>query len=619
MAEETIIDQDMPETIEPENADKIANPNEGLAKSKTIEPEDVDEKANPNEGLAKYETIETEDVDEKANPNERLTITKGPPKILSRYLSGPKGSCHDLCKYGIQHAVEAKPWSRPNKWVAKRERKTKVPDENVTSLAVTKKPGSSSKPSLTSKIVKPNCPVDIKEVTDEKTATSEKNSPPFEETDVSMEHYSRNLSQASEPSSLPVQECSKSQTKRGIAKHKSPLGSCSRKETESRSKQARTSSTGGKEKSLPPSIPLPSKNNVKKPSSSSAKTAKNLTGVSSLKNHENVEEAKPELASNDTSPDKILHIIEPTSANLSEETTVACDATKLSSPSPSSSRDKSLKKTNKKTGKSVVSASSRKGLRHAGNNGKSVALSHLSSGNTGKTNMQHKVRSASPSSSISPSNSSIGKKNGATSKSNNKGQGENVKVGYKIRPKRSAIVGVANKAIPAWKLTFRRGKVIEIQPQSNNVPRRLKFKSARLLGNDIRRDINGTRNRIIKSKEVDDGELNAANIKSEKVFVPNLQIVEGSKRRNVGRKVGGDRSKIDGSKSIPDEKVVLRHQNVEGKKQNPRLYNNVIEETASMLAELRKSKVKALVGAFETVISLDSPREATPSEVSTPC
>jgi hypothetical protein len=60
---------------------------------------------------------------------------------------------------------------------------------------------------------------------------------------------------------------------------------------------------------------------------------------------------------------------------------------------------------------------------------------------------------------------------------------------------------------------------------------------------------------------------------------------------------------------------------VEGKKkQNPGLYNNVIEETASKLTELRKSKVKALVGAFETVISLDSPREgATHAEVSTVC
>jgi len=41
------------------------------------------------------------------------------------------------------------------------------------------------------------------------------------------------------------------------------------------------------------------------------------------------------------------------------------------------------------------------------------------------------------------------------------------------------------------------------------------------------------------------------------------------------------------------------------------LLNNVIEETASRLvAEARKSKVKALVGAFETVISLQETGKA---------
>ncbi|PHT89618.1 hypothetical protein T459_04731 [Capsicum annuum] len=34
------------------------------------------------------------------------------------------------------------------------------------------------------------------------------------------------------------------------------------------------------------------------------------------------------------------------------------------------------------------------------------------------------------------------------------------------------------------------------------------------------------------------------------------------------------------------------------------LLNNVIEETAKKLVESKKSKVEALIGAFETVISL---------------
>lgn len=42
---------------------------------------------------------------------------------------------------------------------------------------------------------------------------------------------------------------------------------------------------------------------------------------------------------------------------------------------------------------------------------------------------------------------------------------------------------------------------------------------------------------------------------------------------------------------------------MKGRKDVQKLLNNVIEETASRLVVSRKSKVKALVGAFETVIS----------------
>ncbi|KAK7340601.1 hypothetical protein VNO77_21308 [Canavalia gladiata] len=56
------------------------------------------------------------------------------------------------------------------------------------------------------------------------------------------------------------------------------------------------------------------------------------------------------------------------------------------------------------------------------------------------------------------------------------------------------------------------------------------------------------------------------------------------------------------------EKVVLRHQDVQVKKDEQVLYNNVIKETASKLIETQKGKVKALVSAFETIISLQEKR-----------
>ncbi|XP_066357320.1 uncharacterized protein [Miscanthus floridulus] len=49
--------------------------------------------------------------------------------------------------------------------------------------------------------------------------------------------------------------------------------------------------------------------------------------------------------------------------------------------------------------------------------------------------------------------------------------------------------------------------------------------------------------------------------------------------------------------------VALRHQKTLEKKKSQRLYNSHIEETATRLVKTRKSRVKALVGAFESVIS----------------
>ncbi|KAF7071217.1 hypothetical protein CFC21_076600 [Triticum aestivum] len=49
--------------------------------------------------------------------------------------------------------------------------------------------------------------------------------------------------------------------------------------------------------------------------------------------------------------------------------------------------------------------------------------------------------------------------------------------------------------------------------------------------------------------------------------------------------------------------VTLRHQKTLERKKSRRLSNNLIEETASRLAKSRKSRVKSLVGAFETLFS----------------
>nr|CAD1831999.1 unnamed protein product [Ananas comosus var. bracteatus] len=63
---------------------------------------------------------------------------------------------------------------------------------------------------------------------------------------------------------------------------------------------------------------------------------------------------------------------------------------------------------------------------------------------------------------------------------------------------------------------------------------------------------------------------------------------------------------VEGDRKPEQERTaMLKRQDVGGKETLP-MYNEVIEETASKLAA-KRSKVKALVGAFETVISLQEP------------
>ncbi|KAK4279421.1 hypothetical protein QN277_011206 [Acacia crassicarpa] len=143
--------------------------------------------------------------------------------------------------------------------------------------------------------------------------------------------------------------------------------------------------------------------------------------------------------------------------------------------------------------------------------------------------------------------------------------GDDVEVDQKGKPKKDGAVDLEDKdRCQITELKFRRGKWVEIKSEKSS-PRRLKFRRGRILGKTENGKSEAQR-RIYKRRDGDVGESNDA--------------------------------------TTDAEKVVLRHQDVQGKKDEQGLFNNVIEETATKLAETRKSKVKALVGAFETVISL---------------
>ncbi|XP_073145425.1 uncharacterized protein [Henckelia pumila] len=96
------------------------------------------------------------------------------------------------------------------------------------------------------------------------------------------------------------------------------------------------------------------------------------------------------------------------------------------------------------------------------------------------------------------------------------------------------------------------------------------------------------------------------------------KVVDTQSDKDTPRRLKFRRAKINTTNvGISSLKVVLKHRDVQGRKDTQGLFNNVIEETASKLVKSRKSKVKALVGAFETVISLQDGKPSSHTVKST--
>ncbi|CAN6290255.1 unnamed protein product [Urochloa humidicola] len=144
----------------------------------------------------------------------------------------------------------------------------------------------------------------------------------------------------------------------------------------------------------------------------------------------------------------------------------------------------------------------------------------------------------------------------------NRNMGESLKSGDPRR-RRISTVDLDDASITPYKMKFKRGKIVELPPDSSG-PRRLKFRRK------------------------------SANEVSNRESQPTQRIY---KRNNTS-------TTVPTNPDMESPGVKLRHQDAQEKKDAQGLFNNVIEETASKLVESRKSKVKALVGAFETVISL---------------
>ncbi|KAK9280172.1 hypothetical protein L1049_013859 [Liquidambar formosana] len=108
----------------------------------------------------------------------------------------------------------------------------------------------------------------------------------------------------------------------------------------------------------------------------------------------------------------------------------------------------------------------------------------------------------------------------------------------------------------------------------------------------------------VETKAKEGEEATNDNPKEEKTSNEKEEIEEGSQM--LKSKEGEETEGIVEEAKSEAANTVMKRQGGQGKKDSP-AYNDVIEETASKLLEKRKNKVKALVGAFETVISLQEP------------
>lgn len=160
-----------------------------------------------------------------------------------------------------------------------------------------------------------------------------------------------------------------------------------------------------------------------------------------------------------------------------------------------------------------------------------------------------------------------------------KNQCTSSKEGEKRRPRKPQVVPTASGSSSPYKLKFKRGKVIELRAAESVGPRRLRFRRGRDLGEKPSGEV---MKRIFRRKR---DIVDANDFKSE---THDFMLKKGNTESND---------------------VKLKHRSLQGNKKIPALFNHVIEETASKLVETT-SMVKALVGAFETVISLQESKPA---------
>ncbi|GLU12447.1 hypothetical protein SLE2022_291280 [Rubroshorea leprosula] len=505
-----------------------------------------------------------------------------------------------------------------------------------------KKPEYRVKCSPQSESYKPVGPADIKResslLTNKATALSKQVRSTLYETDVSIAHAADSKVKLQwGQSAILTQTCSsgKGNTERGKSKEMGARSMNSPGVPSYRSKGEIRTSKGikaywevKKKGAAPSSICLSARESGNGVSSTNATNSKNLKGISHLKNHVSVKnaECKRYRAEDAKSLKKVrgvshlknqqnlrsTGIEQPSSEGLSEKNfyitqskslnksvgsiQIGIRASNLSSLSPSFSGEKSMKHAPNRisTGHSPVSYV-KKNMTRRQNGVQACEVPpplSLSAVRKGLRRTQNRIDIIQPSQKLSltssraaSSRSSHGDASPEHDEPDAKKQTRSSKVLNRSRHKKAGIHIPKDKQLIIKKMNFKKGRVIELQPQ-DFTPRKLKFRQRMPV------DSKNVDNQNVKD---DVRSINSVDFTAQRLKFKQRMHVDN--KNSYSQNVKGD-----GTDAYSIGK------NVEGmvdeKKESGGLLNNVIEETASKLVEARRSKVRALVGAFESVFSL---------------
>ncbi|GLT25240.1 hypothetical protein SLA2020_003840 [Shorea laevis] len=335
-----------------------------------------------------------------------------------------------------------------------------------------------------------------------------------------------------------------------------------------------------------------------------AKSFKKVRGVSHLKNQQNLRNTGIEQPRGEGLSEKTLYITQSKSLNKSVGSIqIGIRASNLSSLSPSFSGEKSMKHAPNRisTGHSP-SSYVKKNMTRRQNRVQACEVPpplSLSALRKGLRRTQNRIDIIQPSQKLSLTSSRAASSRSSHSDASSEHdepdaekQTRNSKVVNRSRHKKAGIHIPKDKQLTIKKMNFKKGRVIELQPQ-DFTPRRLKFR---------------------QRMPVDSKKVENQNVKDDVRSINSVdftaQRLKFKRRMHVDNKNGYSQNvKGDGTDAYSIGK------NVEGmvdeKKESGGLLNNVIEETASKLVEARKSKVRALVGAFESVFSLQDTKTVT--------